>query len=96
LETREERREKAGLWQSVWPWIVLNGVSGPVLGVSCFQWALKSTPTGIVLPIVALTPVVIIPFTWYWEKERPNVRSLAGLVVAVAGAVALARVANGG
>ena len=96
LETREERLAKTDLWKSVWPWVVLNGVAGPALGVSCFQWALKTTPTGIVLPIVALTPVVIIPFAWYWEKERPNVRSLAGVVVAVAGAVALARVASGG
>ena len=30
-----------------------NALCGPVLGVACFQWALRSTPAGIVQPIVA-------------------------------------------
>jgi len=42
-----------------------------------------------VLPIVATTPLVIIPFSYLLEGERPSVRSLAGGAVAVAGAVAL-------
>jgi len=73
-----------------WPWVLANGLAGPALGVSCYQWALKTTPTGVVLPIVALTPIVIIPFARYVEGERPTVRSLIGGAVAVAGAAALA------
>ena len=71
-------------------WVVLNALSGSVLGVSCFQWALKTTPTGVVLPIVAITPLVIIPFSRYIEGERPTRRSLIGGAIAVLGAVALA------
>src|SRR5262249_49651531 len=48
--------------KAAWPWIVVNALAGPVLGVSCYQWALKALPTGVVLPIVAVTPIVIIPF----------------------------------
>jgi drug/metabolite transporter (DMT)-like permease len=88
-ETRAGRSEK---WRRTWPWLVLNGLAGPALGVSCFQWALKTTPTGVVLPIVAITPIVIIPFARFVEGERPSWRSLAGGAVAVAGAVALALV----
>lgn len=73
-----------------WPWVLANGLSGPTLGVSCYQWALKTTPTGVVLPIVALTPIVIIPFARYTEGERPTIRSILGSVIAVAGAAALA------
>ena len=69
---------------------MFNGLAGPTLGVSCFQWALQIAPSGIVLPIVSVTPIVIIPFAWYIEGERPTVRSLAGGAVAVLGAVALA------
>lgn len=72
-----------------WKWMVLNGTVGPALGVSCFQWALATTPTGIVLPIVALTPLTIIPFSHRFEKERPTVRSILGGVIAVAGVVGL-------
>ena len=73
-----------------WPWVLANGLSGPTLGVSCYQWALKTTPTGVVLPIVALTPIVIIPFARYLEGERPTMRSIIGSVIAVVGAAALA------
>jgi drug/metabolite transporter (DMT)-like permease len=71
-------------------WVVLNALAGSVIGVSFFQWALKTTPTGVVLPIVAITPLVVIPFARYIEGERPTRRSLIGGAIAVAGAVALA------
>ena len=62
--------------------------------MSCYQWALKTTPTGVVLPIVAITPLVIIPFSYHLEGERPTFRSLAGGALAVMGAAALAWVVN--
>jgi drug/metabolite transporter (DMT)-like permease len=82
--------ERAGTWRRAWPWLVMNALAGPALGVSFFQWALKTTPTGVVLPIVAMTPIVVIPFARYVEGEQPSWRSLAGGALAVAGAVALA------
>jgi len=82
--------DTAERWRQAWPWVLLNGVSGPALGVSCYQWALKTAPTGIVLPIVAITPIVIIPFSRYIEGERPSWRSLMGGLLAVIGAVSLA------
>jgi drug/metabolite transporter (DMT)-like permease len=85
------RKEK---WRAAWLWVVLNGLAGPALGVSCYQWALKTTPTGIVLPIVAITPLVIIPFARYVEGERATVRSLFGGLIAVGGAAALALVSR--
>ncbi len=70
-------------------WVVVNALCGAVIGVSCYQWALATTPSGIVLAIVATTPLVIIPFSYLLERERPSRRSLAGGAVAVTGAVAL-------
>jgi len=66
-----------------------NAMLGPIIGVSCYQWALATTPSGIVLPIVATTPLVLIPLTCWFEGDRPSKRSLAGGAVAVAGVVAL-------
>ena len=62
---------------------------GAVIGVSCYQWALFTTPSGLVLPIVACTPLVIVPLSYWMEGERPTRRSLLGGAIAVAGAVAL-------
>ena len=89
-----ENPSRLSRWRQAWPWVLANGLAGPALGVSCYQWALKTTPTGVVLPIVAITPLVIIPFSYHLEGERPTVRSLAGGALAVLGAAALAWVAN--
>jgi drug/metabolite transporter (DMT)-like permease len=73
-----------------WRYVLMTALAGPVLGVSCFQWALRSMPSGLVLPIVATTPLVIIPFSRYFEGERIALRAVAGGLLAVLGAVALA------
>lgn len=76
-------------WRKGWYWMVLNGLAGPTLGVSCYQWALLNNGTGVVMPIVALTPLAVIPLAYFIEGERPSKRSLIGGVIAVVGAVAL-------
>lgn len=85
--TQLATREK---WRRSWLWILFNALAGPALGVSCYQWALKTTASGVVLPIVATTPLVVIPFARAIEGERPNARSIIGGAIAVAGAVTLA------
>jgi drug/metabolite transporter (DMT)-like permease len=70
-------------------WILGNSLAGPALGVGCYQWALSGTPSGIVLPIVALTPLVVIPLAYVLEGERPSLRSLLGGLIAVAGTIGL-------
>lgn len=77
-------------WRGVWPWVLVNSLAGQTLGVSCMQWAFKTTPTGIVLPIIATTPIVVIPFSYLIEGERPTIHSIVGGVIAVGGVVALA------
>jgi len=77
-------------WSRAWPWVIANALCGPALGVTFYQWALSVAPTGIVLAIVATTPLAVIPFTMLLDGERPTVRSLAGGAIAVLGAAALA------
>ena len=77
-------------WRGAWPWVLVNGFAGQTLGVSCMQWALATTPAGIVFAILAVTPIVIIPFAFVLEHERPTLHSLVGGVIAVGGVVALA------
>jgi drug/metabolite transporter (DMT)-like permease len=75
--------------RSVWSWVLLNALAGPTVGVGCFQWALSTTKSGVVLAIVATTPIVVIPFAFLFEGDRPGPRSLLGGLVAVGGAIAL-------
>ena len=70
-------------------WVIANGLAGPVFGVSCYQWALATTPSGIVLPIVATSPLLAIPLAWWLEGDRPTLRSILGGVIAVSGVIGL-------
>lgn len=70
-------------------WMFAAALCGPILGVGCYQWALATTPSGLVLPIAALTPLLAIPIAYYVEHDRPTKRALAGGLIAVAGCIAL-------
>ncbi len=76
-------------WRRAWPWVLANGFAGQTLGVTCYQWALKTTPTGLVLAIVATAPLVVIPFARVFENEPIAARSVVGGIVAVTGAILL-------
>ncbi|TAK93263.1 MAG: EamA family transporter [Verrucomicrobia bacterium] len=77
-------------WRGLWVWVLGNALAGPVLGVSFMQWALRTTPTGIVLAIVATTPLAVIPLARIFEHEQITKRSLVGSAIAVAGVIGLA------
>jgi drug/metabolite transporter (DMT)-like permease len=76
-------------WRS-WPWVLGNALTGPVLGVTCYQWALRTTPAGLVQPIVAIAPLLTIPFAiWIEGAARPRLSYYAGALLAVAGATGI-------
>jgi drug/metabolite transporter (DMT)-like permease len=76
-------------WRGVWVWILLNALAGQTLGVSCMQWAFETTPAGVVLPIIAMSPIVVIPIAFFAEGERPSRPSLIGSAIAVVGVIGL-------
>ncbi len=78
-------REKLQLW----PWVLANSLAGQTIGVSCMQWALEYTPTGVVTAIIAMTPIVMLPLARIFEGERISSREMAGGCIAVAGAAGL-------
>lgn len=80
-------REK---WKRIWPWVFGNSFAGQTLGVTCVQWALERTPTGIVMTVVATTPLILLPMTRIIEREKIGLRSLCGAIIAVLGIVGLA------
>jgi drug/metabolite transporter (DMT)-like permease len=86
-KTFQVSREK---WRRIWPWILGNSLAGQTLGVTCVQWALERKPTGIVMTITAMTPVILLPMTRIVEGEKIGIRSLIGALVAVAGVIELA------
>ena len=84
-----------GRWRAAWPFVVANALAGPAIGVGCYQWALRTTPSGIVLPIIATSPLVTIVLSFFLDGLRPTRRAVLGGLVAVGGAVALKLVQAG-
>ncbi|HVU34894.1 MAG TPA: EamA family transporter [Opitutaceae bacterium] len=71
------------------PWVLANALTGPVLGVTCYQWALQTTAAGIVQPIVAAAPLLTIPLAARLEHQRPRPWYYVGAVLAVVGVTGL-------
>jgi drug/metabolite transporter (DMT)-like permease len=86
LWRRAERPQETG---RAWPWVSANALTGPILGVTCYQWALRTTPAGIVQPIVAAAPLLTIPFAASLEKTWPRPVYYFGAALAVAGVAGL-------
>lgn len=76
-------------WRKAWPFVLANALAGPTIGVGCYQWALRTTASGIVLPIVATAPLVTIVLSFFIDGLRPTRRAVWGGLLAVVGAVAL-------
>ena len=62
---------------------------GPFLGVSFSLVAVQMTKAGIAATIMAITPVLIIPFVIIFKKEKVNVKEMIGAIIAVAGVASL-------
>ncbi|MFV0414931.1 MAG: DMT family transporter [Chthoniobacterales bacterium] len=75
--------------RQLWPWLLGSSLAGPIIGVALYQWALATTASGVVLAIVATTPIVVMPLTWLIDGDRPSLRAVCGAVLAVLGVISL-------
>lgn len=65
--------------------ISIGSIFGPFLGVSFSLISLKYTSAGISSTITSIVPVVIIPFSILFLKEKIRLKELIGAVITVFG-----------
>lgn len=65
--------------------MLLGATFGPFLGVSASLIAVQNTATGIASTIMAITPILIIPPTYFFFKQQVSWKEVAGAVISVAG-----------
>lgn len=65
--------------------ISVGAFFGPFLGISFSLLAIQYTNPGIVQTITSITPVLIIPFSIWFFKEKITIREILGAILAVAG-----------
>lgn len=63
----------------------IGAIFGPFLGVSFSLLAVQHTNTGVASTIMAMTPVLIIPFSLFFFKEKLKVKEIIGAFLAVSG-----------
>ena len=80
-------------FESAWPFalamIAIGVAFGPVCGVWLSMVAVGRTKTGIAATLMSMTPVFILPFAAWIERERITWRSVLGACVAIAGVAIL-------
>lgn len=76
-------------WFPAGLYMLANAVSGPVLGIGCLQAALLTMPSAIVMGVAATAPVMVIPFAWWFNRDRPAGLAILGSLMAVAGVALL-------
>lgn len=84
LKRESEAESRNRNWS---PWVVGAALFGPVLGVSCFQWALGQQTSAVVLSITATTPIIVIPMAAYVDGDKPGVVTVVGSIIAVIGVI---------
>lgn len=79
--------------RSVWPFALLmiftGAVCGPVTGVWLSLVALANAPAGVAATLMTMTPVFILPFAVWWEREHVSWRAGIGAAIAVTGVAIL-------
>lgn len=58
---------------------------GPFLGVSFSLWAVRYTSTGVASAIMSIVPVLIIPASIYFHKEKLKPKEIIGAIIAILG-----------
>ncbi|MEM9070131.1 MAG: DMT family transporter [Myxococcota bacterium] len=69
--------------------LAFGALAGPFLGVGLSLLSVQYIDTGVAASLMATTPILIIPWAWWHDGDRPGWRGFAGTLVAVAGVVVL-------
>jgi drug/metabolite transporter (DMT)-like permease len=65
--------------------ITIGSFFGPFLGVSLSLYSIKHTATGISATIMATTPLLIIPLSIIFFKQKITIKEIIGAIISVIG-----------
>lgn len=69
--------------------LMLGAVCGPVAGASLVMVALQNAPVGIANTLINLTPIILIPISYFVFSEQVTKRAVTGTLVAIMGTAIL-------
>jgi drug/metabolite transporter (DMT)-like permease len=83
-KSNAEQNFKKGL-----PLIVIGSIMGTLIGMSLSMVAARNAELGKAQTILSLPPVLILPLSYYVQKEKITARAVVGALIAVAGTALL-------
>ena len=69
--------------------IALGALIGPVMGVSSSLLAVQHAEVGVASTLMALPPVILLPISYFFFKEKIGWQAIAGTLVAIVGVALL-------
>lgn len=78
------RQKPAGL-----RWAIFGAFFGPVIGISASLLAIQHTNIGVASTLMALPPVVMLPISHFFYKEKLSTPAILGTLVAIGGVALL-------
>jgi drug/metabolite transporter (DMT)-like permease len=69
--------------------LALGAFVGPVLGVSSSLFAIQHAEIGVASTLMALTPVILLPISYFVFKEKIGWQAIFGTVLAIVGVAIL-------
>jgi drug/metabolite transporter (DMT)-like permease len=65
--------------------VALGSIIGPYLGITLSFLAVTNTKVGIASTLMATMPIIMLPLTYFFYKEKLTTKSIVGAFIAVAG-----------
>ncbi|MBK7319121.1 DMT family transporter [Candidatus Villigracilis affinis] len=69
--------------------LALGALVGPVLGVSASLLAVQHAEIGVASTLMALPPVIVLPISYFFFKEKVGWQAIAGTLLAIVGVAVL-------
>lgn len=70
-------------------WATFGALFGPVMGVSASLLAVQHAEVGVASTLMALPPIIMLPISYFFYKEKLAWQSVAGTLVAIGGVALL-------
>jgi drug/metabolite transporter (DMT)-like permease len=66
-------------------WAIFGSFFGPVFGVSASLLAVQNAQVGVASTLMALPPVIMLPISYFFYKEKLNWPAVVGTLIAIGG-----------
>jgi len=70
-------------------WTLFGSFFGPVFGVTAFLFAIQHAEIGVASTLMALPPIVMLPISHFFYKEKLNWQAVVGTLIAIGGVTLL-------